>query len=78
MKSARLLVQAALAGTLGKRAQEAAIAVVAKRTARTRLVKVSCPGCGYNAWTTKKWLGVGRPRCGTPDCAEPKMLAEWD
>jgi hypothetical protein len=29
----------------------------------TRMLKLECPGCGYVARTTQKWLDVGVPTC---------------
>ena len=29
----------------------------------TRMLKIECPGCGYTARTTAKWLEVGLPTC---------------
>jgi hypothetical protein len=34
-----------------------------RKTQGTRLLKIVCPGCGYTARTTAKWLGVGLPTC---------------
>ncbi len=34
----------------------------------TRLIKCTCPECGYNVRTTAKWLEVGAPIC--PACDE--------
>jgi hypothetical protein len=29
----------------------------------TRMLKVTCPDCGYTVRTTKKWLDIGLPTC---------------
>lgn len=34
-----------------------------RRASATRMLKISCPACGYTARTTKKWLDVGVPVC---------------
>ena len=31
----------------------------------SRLVKASCPGCGYTVRVTRKWIAVGLPLCPT-------------
>jgi SprT-like family protein len=34
-----------------------------ERKQSTRLLKLSCPGCGYVIRTTQKWIEVGVPTC---------------
>lgn len=34
-----------------------------KEKAGTRLLKITCPGCGYVLRVTRKWLEVGSPTC---------------
>jgi hypothetical protein len=38
----------------------------------TRMLKITCPGCGYTARTTSKWIEVGLPTC----CCGEQMQAE--
>jgi hypothetical protein len=33
----------------------------------TRLIKASCPECGYTVRVTQKWLEIGNPRCPNHD-----------
>ncbi len=37
------------------------------RTAGTRMLKLTCPSCGYTVRTTRKWLDVGQPFCPDGD-----------
>lgn len=39
----------------------------------TRMLKLECPGCGYVARTTQKWIDVGLPSC---PCGEPMELVQ--
>lgn len=41
----------------------AAVDPISIRKQTTRLCKVVCPGCGYTARITRKWLEVGLPTC---------------
>lgn len=38
-----------------------AMSIIPKQT--TRMIKMECPGCGYVARTTRKWLDTGVPTC---------------
>jgi hypothetical protein len=43
----------------------------------TRLLKCSCPRCGYTVRTTSKWINTsGAPRCPTPACRNKSMECE--
>jgi len=46
----------------------------------TRLLKITCPACGYTARTTAKWLDIGLPTCvcGTDMESEDKDEQEDD
>ena len=35
----------------------------------SRLLKVSCPDCGYTIRVTRQWLDVGAPECPNEECA---------
>lgn len=50
----------------------AEIAAGVKKTQATRMLKLSCPQCGYIVRTTGKWLATGVPTChdGTPFVVE--------
>lgn len=48
-----------------------AIKADAKTTSKkqtTRMIKVSCPECGYTCRTTRKWIDKGTPLCPVEDC----------
>lgn len=48
-----------------------AIKADAKTTTKkqtTRMIKVSCPECGYTCRTTRKWIDKGTPLCPVEDC----------
>jgi hypothetical protein len=30
----------------------------------TRMIALTCPGCGYKVRTTQKWIDLGLPQCG--------------
>ena len=34
----------------------------------TRMIKASCPDCGYTVRTTSKWIDIAVPTCPAPDC----------
>lgn len=50
----------------------AEIAAGVKKTQQTRMLKLTCPTCGYIVRTTNKWLATGLPVChdGTHFVAE--------
>ncbi len=41
----------------------AALSLLQIKKHGTRLIKVSCPTCGYTVRTTRKWLEIGSPIC---------------
>lgn len=43
-----------------------------ERKQSTRLVKLSCPHCGYVIRTTRKWIEVGLPTCFCGETFEPE------
>ena len=42
----------------------AALALPVKATQATRMLKASCPSCGYTVRLTQKWVNKGLPICG--------------
>ena len=56
----------------------AEIAAGVRKTQATRMLKLTCPACGYIVRTTGKWLSTGLPTChdGTPFVAETEEAAE--
>ena len=56
----------------------AEIAAGSKKVQQTRMLKLSCPTCGYIVRTTGKWLATGLPTChdGTPFVAETEEAGE--
>jgi hypothetical protein len=34
----------------------------------TRLIRITCPGCGYRLRGTQRWLRVAVPKCPNPRC----------
>lgn len=57
-----------IAGKLGPYPHSILTATDKLKTQTTRLLKVSCPFCGYVARVTSKWLdGAGAPICPTDD-----------
>jgi len=44
----------------------------AKKTQGTRMLKLTCPTCGYNVRTTAKWIAVGLPVCPCGDTLAPE------
>lgn len=34
----------------------------------TRMIKLTCPGCGYVVRTSQKWIDMGVPECGICQC----------
>lgn len=41
----------------------------------TRMLKVTCPGCGYQVRTTRKWIEIGLPTC---PCGQAMVAADPD
>jgi hypothetical protein len=39
------------------------VGMAAVKVQSTRMVKIECPGCGYIARTTRKWIETGLPTC---------------
>lgn len=40
----------------------------------TRLLKITCPSCGYTCRTTSKWIGFGLPTCPCQTPMQPELL----
>jgi hypothetical protein len=53
----------AMLPTLGAYPHAGMIAAVSEAKQGTRLLKVSCPECGYTIRVTAKWIDVGLPQC---------------
>lgn len=54
----------------------AAIKATGKAKQKGRFINVQCPECGYNMYTTRKWLELGTPTCvcGALMLSEDEML----
>jgi hypothetical protein len=52
-----------LVAALGKYPHAALDVTKGQTKQSTRMLKVSCPECGYSVRTTQKWLDVGTPTC---------------
>ena len=39
-----------------------------EKTSGTRLIRITCPGCGYLLRGTQRWLRTGVPTCPNPRC----------
>ena len=58
-----------LTGKLGKYPHAALNPGGGRKRPGSRLLKASCPGCGYTVRVTRKWLDdVGAPLCPDPAC----------
>jgi len=60
----------AIINSLGEYPHAALNATAQRKVQGTRMLKASCPECGYTVRLTQKWAAVGMPHCPCGECMQ--------